>query len=234
MISVFQEISLGLKKLSLMAKNRNNKARCQILDLAMDYARCAKVQGDYFEFGVYRGLTFQYAYHSAQLRNLHQMRFHAFDSFEGFAEPRTNETTGVITKGKRSASRQEFIQILRSFRVDRAKINVFPGWFEETLVGPGAAETAATLGTSQAAIVYLDADLYDPTLLSLEFITDYLVDGSLLLFDNWFLLRGHPARGERRAFDEWRNKHPDLIITDYNNFGWHGKSFLVNLPHSQP
>lgn len=224
-----KEIHLGLKKVGLLIKNRNNRPRCRMLDLAMDFVRHSKVDGDYFEFGVYRGITFQYAYHSAQLRERKAMHFFALDSFQGFADPKGNDTTGVIVKGTRDCSEEEFCNIVRSHGVDMRKVHTIPGWFEQTLTGQGKQETKEKIGNRKAAVVYLDADLYEPTVLALDFLVDYLTDGTLLLFDNWFLFRGHPERGERRAFEEWCKKHPELIITPFNNFGWHGASFIVNL-----
>lgn len=223
------EIVAGVKKIGLLVKNRNNRPRCRMLDMAMDFVRHSKVEGDYFEFGVFRGLTFQYAYHAAQMRELKDMQFLAFDSFQGFSNPKGNDTTGVIVKGTRNCSEKEFVQVLRSHKVDLKKVEMVPGWFEETLTGEGKQRTIEKVGKRKVAFAYLDADLYEPTILALDYLVDYLTDGTLLCFDNWFLFRGHPERGERRAFEEWCKKHPELIITPYNNFGWHGASFIVNL-----
>ncbi len=225
----FQEIRMGIEKIGLIIKNRNNRPRCKMLDTAMDFVRHSKVDGDYFEFGVFRGVTFQYAYHAAQLRDRKSMRFFALDSFQGFADPKGNDTTGVIVKGTRNCSEEEFLKVLRSYGVNVKKVQTIPGWFEETLIGEGKKKTIEKIGERKIAIAYLDADLYEPTVLALDFLVDYLTDGTLLIFDNWFLFRGHPDRGERRAFEEWCAKHPELIITPYNNFGWHGASFIVNL-----
>lgn len=224
-----QEVTMGIKKISLLVKNRNNRPRCKMLDTAMDFIRHSKVEGDYFEFGVFRGVTFQYAYHSSQLRELKSMNFFALDSFQGFADPKGNDTTGVIVKGTRNCSENEFFKVLRSYGVDVDKVHAIPGWFEDTLTGEGEKKTRDQIGKRKAAIVYLDADLYEPTVLALDFLVDYLTDGTLLIFDNWFLFRGHPQRGERRAFEEWCQKHPEFIITPFNKFGWHGESFIVNL-----
>lgn len=224
-----KEIILGIKKITLLVKNRNNRPRCKMLDMALDYVQCSRVPGDYFEFGVYRGLTFQYAYHAAQMRELKSMRFFAFDSFQGFSEPNANDATGAVEKGTRNCSGKQFVKILRSHKVDIEKIKIIPGWFENTLAGKGKEATMEKIGKRKAAIAYLDADLYEPTLSVLDFLVDYLTDGTLLIFDNWFLFRGHPERGERRAFQEWQKNHPEFIITPYNNFGWHGSSFIVNL-----
>jgi len=60
--------------------------RFEMLSKAMQYARNERVPGDYFEFGVARGLTFAGAYLLAKKFALDISKFHAFDSFEGFPE----------------------------------------------------------------------------------------------------------------------------------------------------
>lgn len=42
--------------------------------------------GDYLEFGVYRGRALMAAYFAAQRASLTDMRFYAFDSFEGLPD----------------------------------------------------------------------------------------------------------------------------------------------------
>jgi O-methyltransferase len=43
-------------------------------------------EGDYYEFGVFKGYAFWYAQHIAGQLGLHHMRFFGFDSFTGLPE----------------------------------------------------------------------------------------------------------------------------------------------------
>ena len=56
----------------------------------------------------------------------------------------------------------------------------------------------------------------------------FAADGSIIIFDDWFAFRGHPHRGERRAFDEWRQRHPELIFTPFQQEGTWRMSFIVS------
>src|SRR5437763_11463578 len=47
----------------------------------------SKVEGDYLEFGVFRGNSFIKAWNSARLTGRRRVRFYAFDSFEGLPDP---------------------------------------------------------------------------------------------------------------------------------------------------
>jgi hypothetical protein len=217
-----------IKKAILMYKYRYNRHRARAINFAFDFCRHNHVDGDYFEFGVYRGDTFKYAFHLAELKENKSMNFFAFDSFAGFSEPSGNDDIGIIKKGGRSCSEQDFLKIIKSDGVDLKRVKILPGWFEQTLEGAGKLETDKKIGAAKAAIIYIDCDLYEPAILSLDFITNKLVDGSIILFDNWFLFKGSPYRGERKAFTEWLEKNHNFVASEFHKFGWHGSSFIIN------
>ena len=219
-----------VKKAQLLFNNRDNLKRAAMLDVAMDFVRHNQVVGDYFEFGVYAGQTFQYAYHAAQIRGLHSMHFHALDSFEGFSTPKDQDDIGLVHEATRSCSEKQFLLNVKKAGVPQSKVTTTKGWFRDTLEGAAADKTNTALGTAKISIAWLDADLYEPSISALRFLNDRLQDGSVLIFDNWFLFKAHPERGERRAFSEWTAEHPELLVTQFHNMSWHGTSFIINLP----
>lgn len=213
-----------------MFKNRQNLYRSIMLERAMDFVRHNTVDGDYFEFGVYAGTTFQYAYHAARARGLKQMKFHALDSFEGFSQPKGHDDIGHVVKGGRYCSEKQFLRNIERSGVPLSQVTTTKGWFADTLEGEGARTTNQKFGGNKIAAVWLDADLYEPTLSALNFLTPRLQDGTVMMLDNWFLFKGHPDRGERKALSEWLKNNPHIILTPFYNFSWHGTSFIVNLP----
>ena len=76
---------------------------------ALKYAQINQVEGDYLEFGVWKGNTFLHAYQLAQKFGTPR-HFYAFDSFEG--DPDTEETTrnGVrlFNKGQYKCTLSDF------------------------------------------------------------------------------------------------------------------------------
>jgi len=216
------------KKIHLLWRYRNNLDRPRAVDKILRFVKFTNVEGDYFEFGVYAGETFRYAYHSAQLRKQLDMQFFAFDSFEGFSAVSEDDDTGVLTEGERSFPLGKFNAKLKKEKINMTKVHVVPGWLDDTLVGSAKESTDRVVGDSKVAIAYLDVDLYEPTKVALDYIFDKLVDGTILCFDNWFLLKGHPQRGEIKAFREWQEEHPELVITEYDRYGWHGIAFVVS------
>jgi hypothetical protein len=65
-----------------------------VLKNAMNFTNGCQVEGDYLEFGVSWGNTFIAAFRNAQRFGLKEMRFFAFDSFQGLPEIRGNAAAG--------------------------------------------------------------------------------------------------------------------------------------------
>lgn len=217
-----------LRRLALLFSYRYNRERVRIVNRSLDFVRHAKVQGDYFEFGVFQGAVFSYAFQAATLRGEQSMHFVALDSFKGFSAPKGNDDIGTLAEGDRSCSEEQFLANLQRARVDMTRVTTVPGFFADTLQGQGRSKTDKLLGERKVAIAYIDCDLYEPAYDALHFLTDRIVDGTVVIFDNWFLFKGSPFRGEPKAFKQWLSEHPEFIATHFYNFGWHGASYILN------
>ena len=55
----------------------------EIIRNAMKFVCSSQLDGDYLEFGVYEGFSFASAFHFAHRQGLEEMKFFAFDSFQG-------------------------------------------------------------------------------------------------------------------------------------------------------
>jgi O-methyltransferase len=223
--------------------------REEIREAAMYFAGVNGVQGDYLEFGTFRGdglIQSYYAHRhlvklaqasnplfvSDRMReraafkereaNFLSMRFIAFDSFAGFDEPTEDYERELIEKGDVASSYEAFIANLEDNQVDLEKVTPVRGFFADTL----NRDTKDRLNLKAAAIVYIDCDLYEPTVMALDFVTDLLVDGSILIFDDWFLFKGHPRRGEQGAFNEWLERNPSIETSEFYRRG--AASFIVH------
>jgi len=193
---------------------------------AMRFAFFSKLEGDYLEFGVARGGNFVSAFFFAKICNLTAMQFYAFDSFAGLPK-----ITGIDAQGFRqfeekafACALDEFRAIIKSKGVDLRRVQLVSGWYDTSL----NSETKQKLALKKAAVIWVDCDLYESTVPVLNFITDYLQDGTILIFDDWFCFRGRPDRGERKAFQEWLACNPDISYSQFATFGWHGNSFIIH------
>ncbi len=210
------------------------------------------VPGDYLEFGVWKGDSFIKAYHAlSRLRREHTawlasrpthqsqfgnstsehalwkeagQRFFAFDSFAGLPNPSEHQIEEEWVEGAYACSEEQFKKNLTSEGVDLKNVALVPGFYDKTLTP----ETKQKLGLRKAAIVHIDCDLYESTTLVLDFVTDLLTQGSVLIFDDWFYNQAREDLGEQRACREWLERNPHIKLTEY----WrdiHPISFIVNL-----
>jgi hypothetical protein len=193
----------------------------------MAFAASCGVPGDYLEFGVYSGNSFTAAYHFARMNNLAEMRFYAFDSFKGMPHTREHDV-GASTQhgqGGYACSRAQFEKIIFGGGMDSRRVEILEGWYDEILT----AELKEKLPIDIAAVISADCGLYESTSTVLEFIDDYVQDGTILIFGDWFSFRGSPDRGQRRAFAEWLAARPAVTATEFHKFGWHGMSYILHL-----
>lgn len=188
--------------------------------LASQYMRTISEHGSYCEFGVFDGMTFSLAYQMFK----HQCGcFYAFDSFQGIGGAMETETTH-FKDGDYYANVETFRYNMKFIGADTSRITATKGFFDHTLVG----KMPADYGIEKISIAHIDVDVYEPALQALEFISSALVQGSLLLFDDYDQLGASNEKGERRAVREWLAAHPELSIESYRNYAVFGRSFIVH------
>jgi O-methyltransferase len=191
----------------------------RMLNDAFAFTRNEDVAGDYAEFGVLDGRTFVEAWRAAERWRADDVNLHAYDSFEGLPSISGPDKPGPFTSGQFRVSRGVFERALRVARVPDDRVTITGGFFEDSLL-------AAPHHT--IAIAWVDCDLYESTVPVLDFLTDQLQDGAVLIFDDWFCFRSRPDRGEQRACAEWLDRNPGLALRTYRDFHWAGRSFVVN------
>jgi hypothetical protein len=189
----------------------------RMLNLAFAYVRNEGIAGDYAEFGVLRGRAFYEAWLAVQRYRLHGVQLHAYDSFAGLPTPRGVDVGGPFHQGQFAASRTEFEQ--RTRRIPRERVTVTDGFYADTL--PAADK-------HHIAVAFVDCDLYESTVPVLNFLSDQMVDGAVLMFDDWFCFRGRPSRGQQLACADWLMRNDGLRLVQYRDFSWSGRSFLVH------
>lgn len=190
---------------------------------ACGYVANNRIEGDYAEFGVFSGRGIIEAFYSSRQFGLGGMRLWAFDSFEGLPGVQGRDSGGPFSTGEFACSRSDFERNLRRHRVDPGRVRVVEGRFDESL--SPAAEACPELRS--IAIAWIDCDLYESTVPVLDFLTDRLQDGAVVIFDDWHCFSGDPDRGEQRACSEWLERNPQIRLREYRSFHWAGKSFLV-------
>jgi hypothetical protein len=137
----------------------------------------------YLEFGVWRGKSMQLW--SELLRNP-ASRLHGFDSFEGL--PEEWDARGVTG---RPFSKGHFSTGGAVPQISDPRVHFFKGWFEETL-------PKYCFVPSPVLVLFLDADLYSPTIYVLNALLPHIMVGTFIYFDEFW-----DVQNEQRAFSEF-------------------------------
>src|SRR3989338_6480669 len=202
--------------------------REEVLTACLGFADFNRIRGDYLEFGVWKGGSLIATYHLAKkLEYLQAMRFYAFDSFAGLpAKKGVDAEFEQFVEGEYDSSLEEVKINLKRNGVDQSEVTFVKGWYDQVL----NEETRKKLPIKKAAIIYIDSDLYESAVPVFKFITPYIQDGTIIIFDDWFCFNGRSDKGEQKDFREWLGNNTFFSPVDYKDFGWSGKAFIINTP----
>ncbi len=180
----FRNVYNGIEPYTVVSSDR-----CYVLySLA---SQAALLGGDFAECGVYQGGT---ALLLSRVLEDRDASFYLFDSFQGL--PKGDHSQDHLAEGMfRATSAAAVGELLQDFRGD---LQMLEGWIPETFDG---------LEDRRFSFVHIDVDLYQSTLSCLEFFYPRLVDGAVMVFDDY----GFPgARGEKEAVDEFFADRPEI------------------------
>jgi hypothetical protein len=192
---------------------------------AVNYLRIAGNGGlalpqTFFEFGCHSGRTFSSAINASLLLKMPQMKFYAFDSFEGL--PKTSSDDGYFESGSFCTTYQQFLKIVRkSTGINLNSDSVIKGFYCDSLTSELRDKMP------RVGIVHIDVDLYSSTIDVLNFIGPLLVPGSLILFDDWFCFPGGTNLGERKAFLEFLGNNSWIKVEPWKSYSTFGQSFFI-------
>lgn len=221
-----------------------------IISKAARFVACEMIDGDYYEFGVYQGAAFiraftwldkQFQYRinldiggkgsslsRAQRQEIWaQMKFHAFDSFEGLPNLKADDLySNDFQQGQWACDLPSFLDRVKRAGVPLSRVRTVKGFFSDTC----SIEASKGLQPRKAAIVWLDADLYSSSRDALQFVSLIIQDGTIVIFDDWFSFKGNPRKGVQKAFYEWRQSLEGLYtLTEYQRDSWKRMSFIASL-----
>ncbi len=216
-----------------------------IISQAIQFAVINEMPPTFFEFGVWWGNTLIRTYHSwcaayetalaswsgemdpeqreRARTGPKRLHLHGFDSFDGLPSLEPADEGGFFRPAQFRAGREGVRQNLEANGVPADAVTLVPGWYDR-LDGTEIDRAA----TPSASIVHIDCDLYSSTRDALAYLTDFLDDGTILIFDDWNHYRGHPDRGERRAFREWSEAREGWCFHPFRTEGPFRQSFIAS------
>ncbi len=201
-----------------------NMTTAAMFDVVANYCRGGN-PGDILEFGTFQGHTLQCAYHAFNRRGIAKdRRFIGFDSFAGIIGTGAGEN---FDDGNFATSEEslKFANVLAQVPEERVVIVNGP---YSVMLGSDVAATRARLEPVRAAVVHIDCDVEAPAKLALDFVTPYLHQGALLLFDEYDQHFADNSKGERAALRAWLKENPNFEVEPYRTYHARARSFIVH------
>ena len=181
--------------------------------------------GDYCEFGIFKGYTFLHAQKVAGRYSTDTMRFFGFDSFEGLPPPKgadlVNDGHQPFYEGQYAASIDYVTAQLDKGGADWSRTHLVQGYFNESLVR----EDVANHKIEKVSIALVDCDLYSSTVDVLDFLDSRLVDGAIVLMDDWKSYGDAADKGQPQALKEFLDNGSNWRCEELFDYGEFGKVF---------
>ena len=209
---------------------------------AIEFVAKSDLTGDLFEFGCFSGQSMAafyaaeahfsaLAHPSAPHQGRFINRFFAFDSFEGMPMGGPLDaldgyalSQGTLAPGGYACSEAQFRENLAAEGVDLARVTTIKGFYEDSLQDPIVRQLTTA---SKCALLHIDCDFEVSATAALNFSTPNLQDGTILLFDDYFLFRGRPDRGVRASFEAWL-PGSGYTASPYFTYAWAGAAFILH------
>ena len=183
--------------------------------------------GDYLEFGVFTGSSFNFAMKINKkmekiFKRTMETQFIGFDSFDGFGEikqidenPSFKSTFFKIDKRK----------VLRNIKNNskKQKFKLIEGFYQQTIKNKNAKD----YGINKARIIMIDCDLKESTILALNFAKTLLQEGTIIIFDDFNFFKGNENKGEFGAFKDFKDQNPNIKFRRIFDYGYSGRAFIV-------
>jgi O-methyltransferase len=189
-------------------------------------------KGDYYEFGIFKGYTFMHAQELCNQEGIRDIRFFGFDSFAGLPNVEGVDETShnEFYKGQYKCQKDRVVANLESSGVvDWDRTFLIEGYFDQSLTD----ETRSSYPMNKVAIALVDCDLYSSTVDVLAFIRDMLVDGSIVLMDDWNAFNADDNKGQRLALSEFLAKNPGFAAEELFSYPPYGQVFIMRIQNQE-
>lgn len=177
----------------------------------------------YWEFGVFKGFSLWFSQMYAQCKGIKNLKFYGFDSFKGLPQSKIDNTKPAFEKGHYASPYEYLEKIFKTLEFSTNNLKIFQGFYSNELFKRFKKENKFL----PISICTIDVDIYESAVEVLDFIKDYLVPGSIILFDDYNCFLKSNKHGERRALLEFKKKYPNFKFKHLFGFGWHGEAFEV-------
>jgi hypothetical protein len=149
--------------------NDDDLDKCRIDNLSFALSK-SKTEGKILEFGVYSGVTIN---HISDYFN--QEIVYGFDSFDGLPEDWNVSVNEKFNKHKKGYFALEKLPIVNT------NVKLVKGFFDSSLV-----PWLSTSDNKPIKFLHIDSDLYSSAIYVLKKLNDYIVPGTVIVFDEFY------------------------------------------------
>ena len=182
--------------------------------------------GDYYEFGLFRGYAFLQAYNYSTELDINDIHFYGFDSFEGLPEATgIDEADGRFFQGQFSCSKENVEKNLKLNGMDMSKSTLIEGFYSDSLTE----QLREKHRFNNASVILMDCDLYSSTIEALTWVTPYIKNNTIILFDDWFSYGESNELGQQKAMQEFLDANSNFKSIELWNFSKNGKAFQLKV-----
>ncbi len=217
---VYHRMNSGFRTLSPGAPGAIRHA----FELTQSDTDASGFDGDYYEFGLFRGGTFLATSQVLEEFNLQHVRMYGFDSFEGLpAATSIDAGDPRFFEGQFACSREEVEKNLAEHGMDMTRAVLVEGFYEDSLTE----DLRGQHPFKPASVVLLDCDYYTSTKVAMDWLVPYLRPGTILLFDDWFSYGDDNELGQQKALEEWLATRPGMRVEHIRDFEDNGRGFIL-------
>lgn len=183
--------------------------------------------GDYLEFGVFTGNSFNFAMKiDKKMSRIFQgkidTQFVGFDSFDGFGEIKPDDEHHSFKNDTFKVNKKKVIKNIEKNAKDQ-KFKLVKGFYQTTIEN----KKTSNYGINRSRIIMIDCDLKESTTLALNFSKPSLQEGTIIIFDDFNFYKGNRDKGEYCAFQSFKNQNPSIKFRRLFDYGIGGRAFIV-------
>ncbi len=190
-----------------------------------DFLNGNGINGDYFEFGCHRCRTFRMVMSLAFVHLKKNMSFFAFDSFEGLPELKNEVSVSHWKKASLKTTETDFLKLIKKSGYSTKNVHIIKGFYDKSLDKDLLDKLKKK--KVKCKLVNIDCDLYESAVPVFNFLDDFLVEGSIIYLDDFFVgNKGNVNAGIPKAFYEYKKKSKWSFI-EHMQVSWWGKTFIT-------
>tara|TARA_B100001057_G_C22774766_1_gene921144 strand:- start:644 stop:1363 length:720 start_codon:yes stop_codon:yes gene_type:complete len=183
--------------------------------------------GDYLEFGVFTGSSFNFAMKiNIKMEKIFKKKidthFIGFDSFDGFGEIKQIDENPSFQNNLFKVDKKKVIKNIERNSKNQ-KYKLIEGFYQKTIKNKNTND----YGIDKSRIIMIDCDLKESTTLALNFVKPSLQEGTIIIFDDFNFYKGNSNKGEYGAFEDFKSKNPNIKFRKIFDYGYSGRAFIV-------